>query len=145
MGGDRTQEQIAVAAPAQACFDALLDYESMPEWQSTVRRCTVLSRDDAGRGLDVEWEIDAKLRTVHYTLRYEYDEPHRIDCAYVDGDVKSIDGEYVLAEDGDGRTLVTFRLEIDPGMWVPGKVKRMLNEQVMRRSIEDLKRRVEGG
>jgi hypothetical protein len=35
------------------------------------------------------------------------------------------------------------RVALDPGMWVPGPVKRMVEEQVMRGSLEDLKRRVE--
>lgn len=132
-----------MAASAQACFDTLVDYEAMPEWQSTVRSCTVLSRDEEGRGLEVAWEIDARIRTVRYTLRYLYDEPRRIGSSYVEGDLKHVQGEYLLEGRGERTTLVTFRLVIDPGTFVPGRVKRMLGEQVMRRSVEDLKRRVE--
>lgn len=140
---DRAEERIVVDASPQACFDALVDYESMPEWQSTVKTCTVLSRDERGRGLEVAWEIDAKLRTVRYTLRYEYDEPRRITCSFVEGDIRSVAGEYLLEPDGEQGTDVRFWLEIDPGTFVPGPVKKMLGEQVMRRSVEDLKARVE--
>jgi hypothetical protein len=62
---------------------------------------------------------------------------------YVEGDVRSVDGDYVLEDRGDGTTLATYSLEIDPGIWLPGRVKKMLTEQVMKRSVEDLKRRVE--
>lgn len=136
---------LTIAAPAQTVFDTLVDYESMPDWQSTVRSVEVEESDERGRGVVVRWEIDAKLRSVAYRLRYVYDEPTRIGSEYIDGDVRSVDGEYLLDERGDGTTEVTFALAIDPGMFVPGRVRRMLSDQVMRRSLEDLKARVEGG
>jgi hypothetical protein len=76
-------------------------------------------------------------------LRYSYERPRLITWDYVDGDVKSVDGEYLFEDQGDGTTRATYSLEIDPGVWLPGPVKRMLTEQVMKRSVEDLKRRVE--
>jgi hypothetical protein len=59
------------------------------------------------------------------------------------GDVRSIDGEYVFEDRGEGATPTTYSLEIDPGVWLPGRVKRMLTDQVMKRSAEDLERRIE--
>jgi hypothetical protein len=44
---------------------------------------------------------------------------------------------------GDATTVATYSLDIDPGVWLPGRVKRMLTNQVMKRSVEDLKRRAE--
>jgi len=145
VGTKRAKQQVTIDAPPQACFDALLDYERMPAWQSSVKSCEVLARDGDGRGTEVAWEIDAKVRSVAYRLQYSYDEPRWIGCRYVEGDVKDLEGEYTLDDAGDGTTLATFSLEIDPGMWVPGKVAGMLNEQVMKRSLEDLKRYVESG
>ena len=134
-----------IEGPPQACFEALTDYDSMPEWQSTVRSVEVVSRDEKGRGKEVAWEIDAKIRTLAYRLEYEYEEPHRIGYRYVEGDVNDLDGEYIFEDQGDGTTLATFMLRLDPGMWIPGKVVSVLNDQVMARSLEDLKGRVEGG
>jgi ribosome-associated toxin RatA of RatAB toxin-antitoxin module len=130
------------AAPA-VCFDEITDYETFPEWQAAVKEVAVLSRDDQGRGRDVRFQIDAKVRQVSYTLRYSYQPPHLIRWDYVEGDVKSVDGEYVFEPRDDGSTLATYSLDIDPGVWLPGPVKKMLTDQVMKRSVEDLKRRVE--
>jgi hypothetical protein len=91
----------------------------------------------------VRFAIDAKVRQVAYTLRYSYEPPHLVTWDYVDGDVKSVDGEYVFEDQGDGTTLATYSLDIDPGVWLPGRVKKLLTDQVMKRSVEDLKRRVE--
>jgi ribosome-associated toxin RatA of RatAB toxin-antitoxin module len=129
------------AAPA-ACFDEIIDYETFPEWQAAVKEVDVLSRDDEGRGRDVRFQIDAKVREVSYTLRYSYQPPHLVTWDYVEGDVKSVDGSFAF-EAREGGTLATYSLDIDPGVWLPGPVKRMLTDQVMKRSVEDLKRRVE--
>jgi ribosome-associated toxin RatA of RatAB toxin-antitoxin module len=137
-----THSLVIEAEPA-VCFDEITDYETFPEWQAAVKEVDVLSRDSDSRGRDVRFVIDAKVRVVSYTLRYSYERPRLITWEYLEGDVKSVDGEYVFEERDDGTTLATYSLEIEPGVWLPGPVKKMLTEQVMKRSVEDLKRRVE--
>jgi ribosome-associated toxin RatA of RatAB toxin-antitoxin module len=139
----RAQYSLSIAAEPAVCFDAITDCETFPQWQAAVKDVEVISRDDSGRGLDVRFQIDAKVRQVEYTLRYSYEPPHLITWDYVDGDVKSVDGEFSFEDQADGSTLATYSLEIDPGVWLPGPVKKMLTDQVMKRSVEDLKRRVE--
>jgi uncharacterized membrane protein len=139
----RAEQQIVVEGTPQECFDALVDYESFPSWQRAVRAVEVVTRDSAGRGEEVAFEIDAKVKTVHYTLRYSYEPPHRIEWDYVTGDVKDVNGEMVLEDRGDGSTVATYALALDPGVWLPGPVRKVLTDQVMKGSVEDLKRRVE--
>jgi uncharacterized membrane protein len=138
------EQQIVVEGTPQQCFDALLDYEHFPDWQRAVKAVDVVTRDRAGRGEEVEFEIDAKVKTIRYTLRYSYEPPHRIAWDYVSGDVKDVDGEFVLEDRGDGTTLATYSLALDPGVWLPGPLQKVLRDQVMKGSVEDLKRRVEG-
>ena len=134
---------LLIEAEPAVCFDEITDYETFPEWQSAVKQVDVLSVDATGLGRDVRFVIDARVRSVSYTLRYSYQRPHQVSWDYLDGDVASVDGDFVFADQGDGTTLATYSLDIDPGVWLPGRVKRMLTEQVMKRSVEDLKRRVE--
>ena len=143
MAAKRAEQQVVVEATPHACFAALTDYERIAGWQSTVKSCKVVSRDRDGRGREVDWKIDAKVRSVSYRLEYSYEEPHWIGCRYVDGDVEDLDAEYIFEDRGDGTTLATFSLRVEPGTWLPGKVVDMLNDQVMKRSLEDLKRHVE--
>jgi len=143
MGRKRAEHSMVIEAPPQRCFEAIVDYESFPGWQNAVKDVEVLSRDEAGRGRDVRFTIDAKVRTVHYTLRYAYEPPHSVTWDYLGGDVKDVDGEFVFEDRRDGTTLATYSLAIDPGVWLPGPVSKVLTEQVMKRSVEDLKRRVE--
>jgi hypothetical protein len=137
-----THSLLIEAEPA-VCFDEITDYETFPEWQAAVKEVDVLSVDSAGLGRDVRFVIDARVRVVSYTLRYSYEQPQLVTWDYLEGDVKSVDGSFSFEGQGDGTTLATYSLDIDPGVWLPGRVKKMLTEQVMKRSVEDLKRRVE--
>ena len=139
----RRRHETRVAAPPQLCFDVLTDYESVAEWQEPVKRCKVLERDEHGRGSVVEYEVDAKVRTISYRLRQCYDEPRRIDSEYLGGDVHDLDGTWTFESDGDDATQVVFSVRIDPGRFVPGPVRRMLEARVMGQAVEDLRRRAE--
>ena len=139
----RAEHSAEIAAARERCFRALLDYESFPDWQRAVKSVDVLSRDDEGRGREVEFQIDAKLKGVRYVLRYSYEPPGWIGWEYVEGDVKDVDGEFVLEQADDGVTLATYRLTLDAGVWLPGPVQKVLRDQVMKGAVDDLKRRVE--
>ena len=133
-----------IVAPPERCFEALLEYDSFPDWQRAVKAVDVLSRDGEGRGREVEFRIDAKVKQVRYVLRYSYEAPGWIGWEYVEGDVKDVGGEFLLEERGPG-TFATYRLTLDAGVWMPGPVRKVLSDQVMKGAVEDLKRRVEGG
>ena len=129
--------EVIEGSPAE-CLDALLDFASYPEWQSAVKEAAV--REDGA----VAFVVDAKVRTIRYVLRYHPEPPSRLWWDYVEGDAKDVSGEYLLDDLGDGTTRATYRLDIDPGRFVPGPVRKLLVEGVMRTSVRDLKRRVEG-
>ena len=132
-----------IHASPQAIFDALTDYENLPTWQGAVKNVRVLERDEAGRGTVVEYEVDAKLKTVRYQLRQVYDEPVRLGSEYLGGDFKNFSGEWRFADRGDGVTHVELELDIDPGRFVPGPVKNAIREYVMTRAVKDLKAHLE--
>jgi ribosome-associated toxin RatA of RatAB toxin-antitoxin module len=146
MGIDRAERSIEIAAPPSACFDAVVDFESYPAWQSLVQDSRVLERDDGGRGTLVETVVEAKIRTFRYVLRYAYDEPTRVTWQLVEGDVRSVDGEYVF-EPAGGSTMATYRLAVDLGRYgrmIPGEMKRKATQHLMKTTIAELKERVEG-
>jgi ribosome-associated toxin RatA of RatAB toxin-antitoxin module len=132
-----------IAASPQACFDALTDFESLPRWQGAVRDVQVLERDEAGRGTVVEYEVDVRFKTVRYRLRQVYDEPRRLASEYLGGDFRDFCGEWRFEPLGDDRTHVELDLRIDPGLYVPGFLRRAISEAVMRRALRDLKAFVE--
>jgi hypothetical protein len=143
LGVSRGEQAAEIEASPETCFEAIVDYESFPDWQQAVHRVDVLERYADGLGKVVEFDVDAKFRHVTYRLHYHYDGPGRVWWDFVEGrGVEHVDGEYVFEPSGE-RTLATYRLGIDAGIPIPGLIARRLNEQVMKRSVQDLKREAE--
>jgi ribosome-associated toxin RatA of RatAB toxin-antitoxin module len=132
-----------IAAPPERCYGLLIDYERLPSWQGAVRAARVLERDEQGRGSVVEFEVDAKVKTVRYRLRQVHDEPRRLASEYLGGDFRDFSGEWRFEPIGDGRTRVELDLRIDPGRFVPGPVRHAISDAVMRRAMADLRREAE--
>ena len=143
MGINWAEQELEIDATPEACFAAIVDFETYPEWQAAVVDAEVIDRYEDGLGKRVRLKVDAKLRTVTYVLHYHYNRPKKLWWDFVEGDgVKHIEGEY-LFEGGAEGTRATYKLGVDVGIPVPGPIARRLNEEVMRRSIEDLKVRAE--
>jgi ribosome-associated toxin RatA of RatAB toxin-antitoxin module len=141
MASYRGQQRVEIAARPQECFEALTDYEHLHEWQRAVCSARVVGRE--GDAELVEYEVDAKLTKLHYRLRQTYDPPRLIESEYAGGSLRSMSGRWTFSEvDGD-RTLATVEIEADPGRWVPGPVKRLVEDALLRRAVEDLRRHVE--
>jgi ribosome-associated toxin RatA of RatAB toxin-antitoxin module len=133
-------KSVEIEASPQACFDALTDFERLPEWQGAVRDIEVLERDEQGRGAIVEYEVDARVKRVRYRLRQVYDEPHRIASEYLGGDFRDFAGEWRFIQLDGGRTRAELDLRIDPGRLVPGPVRALIADAVMHRALRDLQR-----
>jgi uncharacterized membrane protein len=145
VGISRAKKSAVIDAPPDACFEAIVDYESFPDWQRAVESIEVLERDGDGLGRLVRVEVDAKLRRIAYTLRYHYDRPGRVWWEFVEGDgVEHIEGEFTFEPTDSGeRTIATYRLGVDAGVPIPGLVARRLTAGVMGRSVSDLNDEVE--
>jgi len=115
----------------------------VPHWQGSVRSARVLERDAAGRGSVVEFEVDARVRTVRYRLRQVHDPPHRLASEYLGGDFRAFAGEWRFEPLPGVRTRAHLDLAIDPGRFVPRPIRALISEAVMVRALADLKTHVE--
>jgi ribosome-associated toxin RatA of RatAB toxin-antitoxin module len=133
-----------ISGSCAECFRAIADFESYPAWQSAVAAVEVRSRDEAGRGREVAFVIDLKLRHVRYALIYEYTEPTEIRWTYAGGEIRDVSGSYSFRETGTtGIVQARYTLNLDVGFHVPALVLRGLQREVMHRSVRELKARVE--
>ena len=142
---ERATEQITIAAPPARCLEVILDFERYPEWAGDIREVEVVERDEEGRGTKVAYRAAAMGRSARYTLEYDLsDAPHRVSWKLVEGDImRVLDGTYTFDPEGDG-TLVTYQLEVELVIPMPGFVKRRAEGKIMGTALRELKRRVEG-
>ena len=128
------------------CFKTICDFESYPEWQKTIKKVIVLEKEN-GRPLIVEYHLDAILKTITYTLRYTYHDKDAkkmiLEWDYVGGDLKKIVGSYTFEEIEPNKTLATFWLDVELGLWVPRGILEVFKTKTIEESIQALKLRVE--
>ena len=140
---DSVSDNIDVKATTDEIFAVATDFEAYPEWNANIKKVEVKETDDEGRATKVWMEVDAKVKTVSYTLAYDYSEaPDAFSWSLVDGDVKALSGAYRFDE-FDDVTEVQYETAIDPGFPVPGLLKRQAEKQIVKGALQDLKKRVE--
>lgn len=139
---------IEVDAPLAACWELAQDVASAPEWQNALESMEVLERGPDGRPLRCETTADAKVKTIRTIVRFTYDEPTRVSWSQEKGDVKRLDGAWILEDLGDDRTKVTYELDGDPGrvlgMLIRGPVEGRIREILVDGRPGEFKARVEG-
>jgi hypothetical protein len=58
--------------------------------------------------------------------------------------MKSMDGAYLLEDNGDGTTTVTYQLAVDVKIPMLGMIKRKAEKVIIDTALKELKKRVEG-
>jgi carbon monoxide dehydrogenase subunit G len=137
-----------IDAPLDAVWPVVEDVATWAEWQDTLGTVRPVEQDPDGRVASCKVEIDAKVTTIKLELSISYEEPKRLSWHREGGDLKRMDGFWLLEDLGDGRTRATYELEVDPG----GVIGLFLNaerEAKLRAALVDirpteLKARVEG-
>jgi uncharacterized protein YndB with AHSA1/START domain len=145
MGGSASVE---IDAPLEEVWAVVEDVLSAPEWQGGLVAIEALERDSEGRPTLVESENDIKVRHVKTEVRFSYDPPTRLSWTQEKGDLKSVEGSWILEDLGDGRTSATYTLDSDPGR-VLGMLLRPVEGVVRGMLVNsrpgELKERVESG
>lgn len=144
---DSATQTMEIAASPERILGILLDFESYPAWARDLKGVTVESRDEQGRGQEVTFRAAAMGRSTSYTLRYDHDDAGRsLLWELVRGDImRRLDGSYRL-EPVDGsseRTLVTYHLDVDLIVPLPGFVKRRAESKIIHTALRELRAHAE--
>jgi ribosome-associated toxin RatA of RatAB toxin-antitoxin module len=142
---DQATEKISVAAPPERCFAVAADLERYPEWAADIKEVEIKERDDQGRPLLVTFRAAAFGRSTSYTLAYDYvDAPHVLAWKLTEGDITTkLDGSYVFDPGEGGGTDVTYHLEAELRVPIPGFIKMRATSRIMATAMRELKARVE--
>ncbi|MGD0254222.1 MAG: SRPBCC family protein [Acidimicrobiales bacterium] len=138
-------ERMVVAASPEQCFAVVADIERYTEWAGDIKVVTVARRDEQARPAEVTFRAGAFGRSTSYTLVYDYsDVPRTLAWKQIAGDLTSkLDGDYRFRLVPDGGTEVTYTLEVELRVPLPGFIKRRAQSRIMHTALEELKVRVE--
>ena len=145
MGGTAAAE---IDAPVEQVWAVVEDVLTAPDWQGGLVEVTALERDAERRPTLVESVSDIKVRQVKTEVRFSYEPPTRLSWVQEEGDLKSVEGSWLLEDLGDGRTRATYTLDGDPGrvlgMLIRGPVEAAARAMLVNARPGELKARVEG-
>jgi ribosome-associated toxin RatA of RatAB toxin-antitoxin module len=144
---DQATQQMVVGASPQRTWEVLTAFDDYPTWATDLKSAEIVARDDEGRPLDVAFRAAAMGRSTSYKLRYDYAKaPEVLAWRLVEGDItRKLDGSYELAPvDGDpDRTQVTYHLEVDLLVPLPGFVKRRAEGRIVTTALRSLRAHLE--
>lgn len=137
-----------IEAPIDQVWAVVEDVLIAPDWQGGLKDMQEVERDAEGHVTLAESSSDAKVRTIKSMVRFGYDGPTRLDWHQEKGELKSVEGSWVLEDLGDGRTRATYNLEVDLGrmlgMVIRGPLIDLLRNQLVAARAGELKKHVEG-
>ena len=142
---EQATERMTVSATPERCFEVSADIAAYPEWAADIKDVTIDERDDQGRPTLVTFRAAAFGRSTSYTLAYDYSgAPGVLAWIQTEGDITNkLDGCYVFAATPDGGTEVTYHLEVEMKVPLPGFIKMRAQSRIMSIALRDLKARVE--
>jgi ribosome-associated toxin RatA of RatAB toxin-antitoxin module len=136
---------MSVSASPERCFSVVADLERYPEWAADIKEIIVEERDAEGRPLLATWRAAAFGRSTSYTLAYDFSEaPRIVSWKLTKGDITTkLEGSYVFDPAEGSGTNVTYHLEAELRVPIPGFIKMRATSRIMATAMRELKARVE--
>jgi ribosome-associated toxin RatA of RatAB toxin-antitoxin module len=136
---------MSVSAAPELCFSVAADLTKYPEWAADIKEVVIDELDDQGRALLTTWRAAAFGRSTSYSLAYDYsDAPRTLSWKLVKGDITTkLEGSYVFEPGEAGGTDVTYHLEVELRVPIPGFIKMRATSRIMSTAMRELKARVE--
>ncbi len=140
----RATESITVNASPETIYAVVTSFEHYADWVSDLKRIDVVSRDEQGRGLEVEFRAAAFGRSTTYTLHYDYSKaPRELSWRQIQGDLtETLNGRYTFDADGD-ETKVTYDLEVELLVPIPTFIKSRAAYRIQTQALRELKAQAE--
>lgn len=143
MNNDAVRQAVVIAADPATILGIVTDLGSYPLWQPDITDVEILETNDDGSARRARFEASAMGITVSFELEYTYTGAE-MRWRLVDSDLLTRnDGSYVLVDQGNGTTEVTYQLDVDTSIAVPGFMRRQIANRVVSSALQGLKRRAE--
>jgi ribosome-associated toxin RatA of RatAB toxin-antitoxin module len=141
---EQTRSSIVIAAPPGPIMDTIADVAAYPEWTSGLDRAEAHGVDEAGRPLSATFHGNLGLVKDSYTVDYDWSETEVSWWLSKGEAIKDLHGTYTCTDQGDGTTLVEYRLDVELAIPVVSMLRRRGEKIIVESALKGLKRRVEG-
>ena len=142
---DISTSTVTVDAPVDQVVAVLSDLPSYPSWSTSIKSVNVISKDDQGRATQVQVSVDAGALKDRPTLNYDWSKaPARIDFSLEDADLLTeMTGAYIIKDNGDDTTDVTYELTVGLSMPVPAMMRQKAEKSTIDLALKQLKEKLE--
>jgi carbon monoxide dehydrogenase subunit G len=142
--GDQTTGEIVISAAPAEIMAVIADFDAYPDWATGVKQTEVVADGADGRAERVRFVLDATPIRDEYVLAYIWDGDDSVTWTLAEGRmIKAMDGAYLLHDNGDGSTRVTYKLVVDVAIPLIGLLKRKAEKVIIDTALKGLKKRVE--
>jgi hypothetical protein len=141
---DKTSSTITIDVPKSVIMAVIADFAAYPQWASGVKAAEVTVTDDGGRPDRVRFSLDAGgIIKDRYTLGYRWqgDDEVRWDLVERGSMISDMSGAYVLTEQADGGTTVTYELAVGLAVPMIGMMKRRAEKTIIDTALKGLRSR----
>jgi coenzyme Q-binding protein COQ10 len=108
-------------------YDVLVDYAKYPDFVDGVSGIKVISQSDTAAR--VEYSVNM-IKSFKYVLNIKQVKPNGLSWTLDSGDLfKKNDGEWKLRDLGNGKTEVTYSLDLDFKMFAPSSILTALTSK----------------
>jgi len=143
---DLSKNSITIEALADEVSKVLFDLAEYPNWSTAIKSVEVLEKDASDRATKVKMSIDAGVMKDRVTLDYDWaSAPSRLDFSLDDADLLTeMTGSYLIKDNGDDTTTVTYELTVGLSMPVPAMMRQKAERATIDQALNQLKKKIEG-
>ncbi len=104
--------------PVEKFYQAIVDYQSYPKFVDGMR--TVDIQKESPEAVTVKFNLSL-IKDISYTLELHHKKNQEVSWSLVSGDMMKVNnGKWTLKDLGNGRTEVTYNLEVELKGFLPG-------------------------
>lgn len=143
---DVSKATVTIDAPMSEVSEILKNINDYPSWSSTIKSVTVDESDGNGYPAKVTLVVDAGVMKDRPTLSYDWSQaPAKISFSLDDADLMTeMTGVYLVKDNGDETTDVTYELSVNLSMPVPAMMRKKAEQATIDLALSQLKKRAEG-
>ena len=142
---DISTSTVTIEAKASEIQEVLSNLSAYPTWSTTIKSVNVITTDDQGRATQVQVSVDAGALKDKPTLNYDWSKaPNRLEFSLEDADLLTeMSGAYIIKDNGDDTTDVTYELTVGLSMPVPAVMRQKAEKSTIDLTLKQLKEKLE--